>query len=543
MASPCTARVLVVENDVKAREQLIEILTQPGYKIVAAQGQGPALREDAKRLAASFRPHVVIMDLRLSNELNSSDRSGLELLKEESFSSSRCILHSAYLNVDYTVTIDAFLETRVANVVGKEAPPQKLLDAVEKAARDGCICRREFAIEWPTNWDEERVVQTLFDQEVNLPSDVVTDILGHLYPRANAILLKSLKGSSQVSASVFRGRSVLFQVTPDHMQPFVVKLAPKARTEKEVNAYKECIDNRLRGLYYAQLLDYKVFWELGGICYRFIGSDQDMIETFAASYQAKKSEEIIRPLHHFFVEVWKDHFADTREDLTGNLYSAYDSFLKLSRRLEKVQHREKLLNIPGLPGEFPNPLLWVLEHKDESIIPGAKQAITHGDLHGENLFVEGEHAWAIDFERSSLGPILRDFVELEQDIVIRLVSLPAGNLQLFQTLAITLTMPNKLTEPFNVSWESLDEETRKCLSVIQALRSMAHAMTGCEDIREYYWGLLFVTLFSVLSSENESAKTNRGLIFASLLCSRIGHWGREWPPVEWSWDRLQGLGS
>ena len=43
--------------------------------------------------------------------------------------------------------------------------------------------------------------------------------------------------------------------------------------------------------------------------------------------------------------------------------------------------------------------------------------MTHGDLHGDNLLVDKEHAWAIDFEHTGSGHILRDFAELEVDIL------------------------------------------------------------------------------------------------------------------------------
>ena len=69
---------------------------------------------------------------------------------------------------------------------------------------------------------------------------------------------------------------------------------------------------------------------------------------------------------------------------------------------------------------MPNPVTWVLKHRVDSSTLSARQAITHGDLHGDNIFVDDIHAWAIDFERSGEGHILRDFTELEVDILTRL---------------------------------------------------------------------------------------------------------------------------
>jgi CheY-like chemotaxis protein len=532
MTSPCMARVLVVENDLKTRSQLIEVLKRPGYIIEAGQGQGPNLLEDAKIRAALFRPHVVVMDLRLLDDEYSSDRSGLDLLKEKGFSSSRCVLHSAYLNDDYRVTRDALVEARVADVVGKEESPRRLISAVEKAARDGCICRREFLLEWPPAWDEKKIIKTLFEENAEIPSGIVTDILGHLFPDARKVVIRTLKGTDHSSASIFRGRSVLFQAWTDNKEPFVIKLAPRDRTVKEVEAYSQNIQDRLVGLFYAQLRDHKLFWELGGICYRFIGSSQKDIETFSVFYQGQNSsDEIIKPLRHFFGEVWSRYYTDSREDQTDSLFVAYDSFLKLSQRLGELKNHDETLTFPGLPGRHLNPLRWVLEHKEESFLPEAKLAITHGDLHGDNLFVDEEHAWAIDFERSKLGPILRDFVELEVDIVTRLIRLPSADLQTFHNLSIILCAPDKPMEPFKFpKYDQQDDEVIRALDVIEALRSMACKITGYQNMSEYYWGLLYDTVFAVMGAEKLSQKWWRALLFASVLCTRLSQLSNE-PPL------------
>jgi hypothetical protein len=40
MSIACVSRVLVVENDLRTRGQLLEILARPGFDIRAAEGQG-----------------------------------------------------------------------------------------------------------------------------------------------------------------------------------------------------------------------------------------------------------------------------------------------------------------------------------------------------------------------------------------------------------------------------------------------------------------------------------------------------------------------
>ncbi len=61
------------------------------------------------------------------------------------------------------------------------------------------------------------------------------------------------------------------------------------------------------------------------------------------------------------------------------------------------------------------------EAGDLSIVDLTYEAVTHGDLHGDNLLIDSrKNAWVIDFERSGEGHVLQDFIELESDILNRL---------------------------------------------------------------------------------------------------------------------------
>ncbi len=102
---------------------------------------------------------------------------------------------------------------------------------------------------------------------------------------------------------------------------------------------------------------------------------------------------------------------------------------------------EESLTLPEFSGQYLNPATWILAHAEESRIHSAQLAITHGDLHGDNMFVEEDHCWAIDFERTGRGHILRDFVELEEDIITRLYMLPGNNMYIFYNFLIPLTKP------------------------------------------------------------------------------------------------------
>jgi hypothetical protein len=306
-------------------------------------------------------------------------------------------------------------------------------------------------------------------------------------------------------------------------EPLVVKLAPAHRITEEAQNYANYIKGNLRGNFHAILEgDPVTFWELGGVLYSFVGSPRQTLPSFATFYRNQREPQaILQPLRHFFVEVWGDLYQEPSPD-PQPLFDAYDKVLRLEKRLGDWI-REENMTFPSLGARPFNPVAWVLEHKSDSTIPCTRQAITHGDLHGDNLFVDGAHAWAIDFERSGRGPILRDFVELEVDIITRLVQFPEDDLSHFEELARVLAESAEVGSSFRPTPNLLaDAETCKALSVIAGLRELAREVTHSTDAREYQWGLLLDALFVAALMPPPSPQRDRALLLGAVLCERLG---------------------
>jgi DNA-binding NarL/FixJ family response regulator len=521
---PERVRVLIIDNDPRVRLDLQALLELQGYWARIVQGVGQALLEQAVTDAWVFRPHVAIVDLRLLDDY-SDERSGLELIR--SLRSARCILYSAYLSPE--VTREALSRYGATSWVSKGEPTQRLLDEVGKAAQGSCASHRDLALRQASAWTPQRIVEILFGRDTDVPPDIVRDVLGRLFPENAKIKLETVGGEVANSLSVSRGRSFVCKAWPDDLEPVVVKLAPAEQIQSEAENYRKHIQGRLVGQFYAHLEQTIGFWDLGGTVYRFMGSSLRKLPSFTTFYQEKTEPAIIlKPLNHFFTEVWSRHYRSSQhEDLS--LFRVYDQALNLEERLKRFSNQERRRAFPGLPISLINPVPWVLRHAGDSLIPGARQAITHGDLHGDNLFADGEHAWAIDFERTGPGHILRDFVELEVDIVTRLLPDEVG-LSLLYELALVLVEPPEPTAPFRQTKKLLaNPETRKALDVIAGLRKLAYEMTRYPDSREYLWGLLLDALFVATIVSEESPQRERALLLGAVLCGRLQHWGKERP--------------
>ena len=166
--------------------------------------------------------------------------------------------------------------------------------------------------------------------------------------------------------------------------------------------------------------------DLGGIIYTFIGS-RNPTETFSDFYRRVEIDEITSVIAVLFDTLDKGLYMEP-DLLSDNLYDAYDHYLDLTNMLKNP--------LPDLEFDLPDPCRWVTTNKEKSNLQkfGIKifQARTHGDLWGENILVERigttqseakldeYQTWLTDFERAGLGHTLRDFAELEVDILTRL---------------------------------------------------------------------------------------------------------------------------
>jgi aminoglycoside phosphotransferase (APT) family kinase protein len=189
-----------------------------------------------------------------------------------------------------------------------------------------------------------------------------------------------------------------------------------------------------------------------------------------------------------------------------------------------------------------NPLEWlktIAENeggdKDPSMFASTQMAVTHGDLHADNLLIDdSQHGWVIDFERTGEGHALQDFVELESDIVTRFACTGEA-FSSFYYFCLVIASGNTIDEiPFHHA-ALTHAETQKLLATIASIRTLAVRCTHITDMRQYLLGLYFNTIFraTINSSEQHQQSEMRAWMLASILCYRLAHWGELWPPKEW----------
>lgn len=530
MDESASARIMVIDNDERVGVYLREILEAQQYAVHVVEGFGKQLIETALQEARRYRPHVAIVDLRLVDDY-SDDRTGLTLL--EHLYSTRCILHSNYLTAEVLRTVRRkYPEADWAD----KHEPSMVLAAVEDAAKQMSARLTGKTLLWPPRWEHQQIAARLVEENTpDLPPEMLDDIVVQLFPQYRRIQPEAIDGAIGDMRAVVRGGTFVAKVYPDHFEPQILKLSNAAKAQREQEHYRQYIQHLLVGLFSTQLVKSAEFWDLGGAVYNFIGASNQTLPTFATFYgRQDDGETILRPLRHFFTSVWRNHYDDLQSLQQPSLFDAYDAVFALRQKLQRIDPQAVSRLAAQLAVDLPDPVHWVEGFGQDSRIPRARQAVVHGDLHGDNLFVDGEHAWVIDFERTGPSHSLRDFVELELDLVTRLIGFSELDLPTFYRLALVLAEPSEPGGHFRLAAIVAENSIAyKAIQVIAGLREIAHSMTHYVDQHEYVWGLLFNALYVASARSFHPIQRERALLFSAILCEKLRSWSAAWPPKDW----------
>ncbi len=510
------ARVLVVDNREQVRRDLQRGLEAEGYEVIVAHGIGEALRKDAVRLAKKTRPHVAIVDLRLDDDHDTSDTSGLKLLEELRKRSKAVglIVYSAYLNP----TVDRAINEYGAKWVDKGDAPSDLKVEVGKLATQACAARRPFKVSWPKQWDKEHTVRKLFRD--NTPASLLDDVIAQLFQPRRRVWVHQIEDQETPSAApVSRGRSLVIRVQPNpNATHKVVKVSSAERVRREASNYQRYIRDRMPGQFHTRLEDTCTFWDVGASVYTFLGDDElARLHTFRNFYAAEEdAARLLAPIG-FCQRLW-GRIYPPRRDAALPIYRQYEKLLDLRNNLERL--RAHPVETPLAAG-LSNPLQCCYAgHAPLPVGCGLRQVI-HGDFHADNLFTDGERLWLVDFERTGYGPVYADFCELEIDVVTRLLpsTVPGERfLQMAQQLV-------RVDEPIKSSDD--DPAVHKAMAFIHGLRKLAFQTTDKPYPHDYQWGLLCDALFvagmrpPAHAASEQAMQRERAWLYASVICTNL----------------------
>ncbi len=528
-------RILVVDNNTQSRRSVEMLLSVQGYRVFAAADPIQALQ-----LVNEQRIHLALVDIRLEDDEDAQDTTGLELAANLDPLVARIVM-TGYPSYEYVRrALGAPLTDNIpaSGFIAKQDSPSVLLKAVKRA------CSETVAINWnlELEWDDVSAEGIGSDVELDQAglsdetlADEVEELLRKLFYKADHITVSPLSSARPHAAS--HSGAVLLKVQPHYQQggwgiPVVCKIGARHQTQIEADNYKLFVRDFVGGHRRTNLEQVKCTHYLGGIIYAMLGTTLEATRDFQDFYQEADATEIDKVLAFLFQDVCRYWYASSRPPDSINLTTLYRDTLRLTdEKLKQMIERhcshpqERKIQFEGLPGVFANPLHLICDQELES---RTCCCVTHGDLHSNNIFVdEHQQVWLIDFGRTGKGHAWRDFIELETDIKFTL--LKTVDLTALYHFEVALLLPERLDDLLAQPEHTTDPDIHKAFQVISTLRRMAVDVIKYDsDALPYYQGLFYQTLNVIRLKKIDAQKKQHALLSAALICERLETWGQHW---------------
>lgn len=522
------ARVLIVEDDEHWIETFRLVLGDKVASIVSATTVDSAIN-----LVDKHYFNVAIVDLSLDPS-NSEDETGMRFLaalRERKLDSVIApIMCTGFGSLNSAV--EALRDFNVVDFLPKlPFEADRLVNDVIKALE------RHHCREWlPIEVDGGKPLASLWRRHKwarrELPDELTAelhDLLRRLFRQANELWVRPLP-AGQSGAGVLRVHPIYGAMAGE---PGIVKFGKRDKIETERQNYAQFIDLYISSLSSTQL-ESVLGRTMGALRYRLIGAGVSEVDSFASFYAKRQDVEAIKPVLDNLFKHTCQRWYDNRQQppRQRNLVELYATGLHIkwnevwaAAARSGVNTGDSTLHFAGVAGALPNPRHWLKQIDYHFSLP-VWLAVTHGDLNEHNILVTKEgRCWLIDFYRTSLGHILRDFVELETAIKFSLTPL-ADNVQRLQFEQLLLAQPSlDVAMPCRA-----DEPYAQAAGVIFYLRSLAADVLGFgANSTEYYVALLLQTLnllrLGFLHRHNESGSRAQVLLSAALICQRLNEAG------------------
>ncbi len=522
--------VLLADNDRDFLNTRAEYLEDEGYRVIRAYSLA-----QARQLLGHTRIHVAILDIRLVDDDDERDTSGLTLAKEPAFQAVPKIILTGfptYQAVREVLGLAAGNLPPAVNFLAKQEGPEAMLQAVAEAFT------RDVRINWNlrVRFDDQLsflYLVNLIEPELdNLylgeRTGILDDLFRRLFFESSEVYFKRLlvrrEGKVFLSAFAYPKIGVAKQ--------FVVACGQKQLILQEDANYDKFVstassqgmtikDRTVETISYAATR------------YILIGGDLEEMTPFSEFYRYRSIETILSMLDHLFRLTLAPWYKRERFEASDNnlheLCREWPTHLTqiftstglgqqiqhlcreaLASGLAKIDYSPTGLTFRWADSSFYNPLPEFVEKQiefNEPVLCG----ITHGRLNGETILADqGGRTWVVDFSQVGQAPFICDFASLEAAVKFELLA-DFDLEDLLEVEQLLLVLP-RLTEEADP--EGLEPELQKALASICRVRQLASEVLGPSEqaCRAYRIGLLHWTIAYLAGFDLELRYTRKQLV-------------------------------
>lgn len=549
---PDKGRILFIDNDRDFLDARAELLEKSGFTVIKAY-----TLDEARHALENDYVHLAILDIRMQDEDDERDESGLRLAEDSKYRSIPKIILTAFATVKYTrqaLRIQSDGSRYVYDVLAKE-DSDNFISEIQHIIDEHVGINWELAIYFAKNGPlSYRHLVSLFTTGAilyGIPDlDLqLEDLLRKLFSQYRQITLSEILWWQPGKVAL-----KVYAFNQDGCKPIIVWLGDKYEIQESQKSYLEA-QKSAQGQLQLQKEFSSVTLHLVAEAGSLTGVDLQGVKSFRSFFNESSYKDIPNPIENLICTTFAQWYQiDSRDVGRSEVISAYQGLLRLDQenfnpqefkqkmqsiitdritkglvRIELTDRRMKFqfVSMPGsesrTPEDCPNPLAW-LDDQIQSIDIDCTLRKGFPNLDLNTILVDAsEQTWMTDFPVLMHIPAFYPILALE--CFVRFDLNNNNNLRSRYDFEKRLLTNHCLAESIPAS--DVEPELRKLIAAILALRQAA-ARTFRDDLLSYYFGLLLFTIHELITNnlaiqrtELETIELVHRLLLAGLLCEKI----------------------
>jgi DNA-binding response OmpR family regulator len=525
------SHILFADNDVSFLNTRSEFLERAGYDVIKA-----TTLTEAEWLLKNANIHLAILDIRMQNDDDERDRSGLELAKQAAYRSVPKIIltNHAY----YDAVREALKEQKgfkpAIDIIKKEDGPEALITAIKSAFDESVRINWSLTPDWKAanplalvsrlepGVENER--ERLVDR-----AEELEDLFRRLFYEKDRIRIDRVlwKQEGRVALTVFAFKDAA-------MDQFVVVCGQNALVVEEASRWQDFAP-KAQGETGTTLADKAETTHFAANAYALAKADLETARSLADVYRAGDRKLFTQAVETLFAETlaaWHPAPPVPAERALEDLYRGRLGLTaeRISPQAFRARWQKLVQHIPDLKKIIPDlePITALLQ-----AVAAERSTLkikSPGTVAGDSILMDAHgHAWLTDFADAGDVPRFWNFVTLES--AIRFDWLDERELMRLQEVEASLLDDSHFGRPDAQGVESA--AARQAVRFIQPIRRLAARAVG-KEYWQYHLGIFFNAARrladfdpTLTPTPGEQARLARALMAMALIAAKIGQAERE----------------